>query len=709
MTALDYAIDLATEYGYPVFPVEVAGGKKRPLTEHGFHDATTCEGTIQAWWKAHPNAIVGVPNDKLLVIDIDPDGIPWLERHALRLGYARSHRTRRGGWHLLYRQPEPPIPRSIGTVAKGVDVCGVGGFTVWWPSAGFPCDGDLLNLVPPPEWLERHLRPAARSGVVSQIGPRNDYIAIAAGATEGERNAKLAKLAGHLLRRDIDARVARSLCYAWSQVNCKPPMDPQEALATIESIAAAELRRRAAMNANGPVETLAALQNSTTEPKYAVDELSKRRKKVGAQNPEGALTLDDFFAYMPAHNYIFVPTRELWPAASVNSRLAPVGVTGGEVSPSSWLDDHRAVEQITWAPGEPELIRHRLIDQGGWIERTGVAAFNQYRAPTPKHGDPMKAGPWRDHVARIYPNEATHIERWMAHRVQRPGEKINHAVVLGAHKGSEQDTILEPVRHAIGPWNFAEVSPTQLLGRFNGFVKSVILRISESRDLGDVDRYAFYEHTKVFIAAPPDVHRCDEKNIREHSVLNVCGVVLTTNHKTDGIFLPADDRRHFVAWSDEAKEKFTATYWKNLYEWYHDGGVTHVAAYLAQLDLRNFDAKAPPPKTAAFYDIVDANRAPEDAELADALDALGEPPAVTIERISDKADTSGNVGFKEWLTDRKNRRKLPHRLESAGYVPVRNGTADDGLWKIGKRRQVVYAKSTMSLRDRLAAAEALCK
>jgi hypothetical protein len=31
------------------------------------------------------------------------------------------------------------------------------------------------------------------------------------------------------------------------------------------------------------------------------------------------------------------------------------------------------------------------------------------------------------------------------------------------------------------------VSPQQILGRFNGFVKSVILRVSEARDLGDID------------------------------------------------------------------------------------------------------------------------------------------------------------------------------------------------------------------------------
>jgi hypothetical protein len=95
-----------------------------------------------------------------------------------------------------------------------------------------------------------------------------------------------------------------------------------------------------------------------------------------------------------------------------------------------------------------------------------------------------------------------------------------------------------------------------MLGRFNSFLKSVIMRVSEARDLGEVDRFAFYEHSKAYTAAPPDVLRVDEKHLREHSVLNCTGVIFTSNHKTDGLFLPPDDRRHFVAWSDRVQEDF---------------------------------------------------------------------------------------------------------------------------------------------------------
>ena len=129
-------------------------------------------------------------------------------------------------------------------------------------------------------------------------------------------------------------------------------------------------------------------------------------------------------------------------------------------------------------------------------------------------------------------------------------------MVLGGNQGIGKDTLLEPVKQAVGPWNFAEVSPVQLIGRFNGFLKSVVLRVSEARDLGEVNKYGFYDHIKTFTASPPDVLRIDEKNIREYSIFNVCGLILTTNHKTDGLYLPADDRRHFVLWSRHHSRRF---------------------------------------------------------------------------------------------------------------------------------------------------------
>ena len=279
--------------------------------------------------------------------------------------------------------------------------------------------------------------------------------------------------------------------------------------------------------------------------------------KMAAMAPINGVgvTINDFVAYMPSHIYIYTPCREPWPASAVNSRLPPMPVLNKNGThrrgpngkllyepASKWLDRNRPVEQMTWCPGYPMMIKDRLVVDGGWIERPEVTCFNHYRPPRIELGDASKAGPWLDHVHKIYPDDANHSIMWLAHRVQRPQEKINHGLVLGGLQGIGKDTLLEPVKYAVGPWNFRDISPAALLGRFNGFVKAVILRVSEARDLGDaaerINRFTFYDHTKIYTAAPPDVLRVDEKFLREYYAFNVLGFLITTNHKTDGIYLP---------------------------------------------------------------------------------------------------------------------------------------------------------------------------
>ena len=437
-----------------------------------------------------------------------------------------------------------------------------------------------------------------------------------------------------------------------------------------------------------------------------------RLKPVKEPLPDG-VTLDDFNAYMPMHNYIFGPSLDPWPGVSVDARIPPQPLLDGYGNPvikdgveqtikaSAWLDRNKPVVQMTWIPGEPAIVEGKLTSEGGWIIRPGVRVLNLYRPAVITRGNPHHAGLWIEHIRNVYGDDEPHIVRWLAHRVQRPQEKLNHALVLGGPQGVGKDTLLEPLKDAIGPWNFKEASPTQIMGRFNDFVMSVVLRISEARDLGDVDRYAFYDKTKTLIASPPDVLRVDQKHLREFSVFNVCGVIITSNHKAGGIFLPPDDRRHYVAWTNLTKEDFDEDYWSRLWNWYDQRGRNNVAAYLRDLDISEFNPKAPPPKTAAWHEIVSSSRAPEESELADALDKIGNPSVTTLDEIISAAY---GTTFAEFLADRKNRTKIPHRLEACGYVPVRNGDAKDGLWKIDGRRQAVYARKELSIRDQLGAA-----
>jgi hypothetical protein len=52
---------------------------------------------------------------------------------------------------------------------------------------------------------------------------------------------------------------------------------------------------------------------------------------------------------------------------------------------------------------------------------------------------------------------------------------------------------------------------------------------------------------------------------------------------------------------------------------------------------------------------------------------------------------------------------VPHRLEGRGYVPIRNDDVKDGLWVISGRRQAIYARASLSVRDRVSSARELAR
>ncbi len=49
--------------------------------------------------------------------------------------------------------------------------------------------------------------------------------------------------------------------------------------------------------------------------------------------------------------------------------------------------------------------------------------------------------------------------------------------------------------------------------------------------------------------------------------------------------------------------------------------------------------------------------------------------------------------------------RYPTEWKRPGYVRVRNGAAKDGLWVFEGKRQVVYAKSELSVRERIIVAQ----
>lgn len=162
------ALWLAEEMRLPVF---ACGHDKRPVTQHGFQDATRDAVEIERQFATPGAAMIGVPTGDtsgFFCLDLDVKngggGLEWLAANQHRLPDTRRHKTRSGGVHLLFAMPQGRIIRnSAGRIAAGVDVRGNGGYIIAPPSPGYlvdeamapaPAPAWLLDLIDPPKALE---------------------------------------------------------------------------------------------------------------------------------------------------------------------------------------------------------------------------------------------------------------------------------------------------------------------------------------------------------------------------------------------------------------------------------------------------------------------------------------------------------------------------------------------------------------------------
>ena len=137
--------DAAAAYaraGLSVFPC--VPGEKRPLTGHGFTDASTDPARVTSWWRRWPQANIGLATGlaggfDVFDIDVHPggSGFPALRRArqaGLVDGWAVLIRSPAGGVHLYFPVDPEREQRSWALPRRHVDFRGAGGYVIASPS-----------------------------------------------------------------------------------------------------------------------------------------------------------------------------------------------------------------------------------------------------------------------------------------------------------------------------------------------------------------------------------------------------------------------------------------------------------------------------------------------------------------------------------------------------------------------------------------------
>jgi hypothetical protein len=227
--------------GYPVFPC--VPGAKHPLTPNGFKSATVDPAQLEAWWRAHPQANIGVPTAGLLLLDIDGKQNPWLcgDPKLADLAVAPTAQTPRGGLHHLFAQPAGRSwPCTTGKLAPGVDTRANGGYVVVAPSVinGVPYRWLFETELPdPPDKLPHP--PAWLVEMLDQIGEQPTAAAVVPGnlIPLSQRNSTLARLAGAMRRVGMTESEIRAALTTVNTDRCQPPLDQREVVQVAKSIA----------------------------------------------------------------------------------------------------------------------------------------------------------------------------------------------------------------------------------------------------------------------------------------------------------------------------------------------------------------------------------------------------------------------------------------------------------------------------------------
>lgn len=241
-SALEYA-----QMGFAIFPLWP--GKKTPITDNGVHAASKDTEVIKGWWKAYPDANIGIAcgagSGGLMVIDIDTkhgiDGNDSLYEWEQDNGKLPEPTVRcitpSGGSHIYYR-----VDRKEGNragVLPGIDIRCDGGYVVAPPSV---FNGNRYEW----EFDPAEYKIADANDFVYELAAygknkspageeQHEQFALPEKITEGQRNEIIFKLACSLQVRGLSDSAILEAVRIENKNRCDPSLDDKEIEKIVES------------------------------------------------------------------------------------------------------------------------------------------------------------------------------------------------------------------------------------------------------------------------------------------------------------------------------------------------------------------------------------------------------------------------------------------------------------------------------------------
>lgn len=296
------------------------------------------------------------------------------------------------------------------------------------------------------------------------------------------------------------------------------------------------------------------------------------------------------------------------------------------------------------------------------FEMDGTRVVNLYRpssvpvaASTLTSADEAAVAAMQRHIALLMGGRAAlikHFTQWLAHNVQRPGEKIRHSPLIKGFQGDGKSLLGTLLAVTMGQPNVEPIEPSAVRSEFNGWAEGSAVGLLEELKMAGHNRHDILNALKPCISN--DTIMIHRKGKDPYSIPNMTNYLGFTNFEDA---LPIDDMERrwmiiFTPWSGpNALADMTAqldvsydAYFNRL----HTALRAHGAAlrtWLLGVDLTGFNRHGRAPDTDEKKTMVQLGVGSDELAIQDAIEAGGAGVCARVVSTADLsrlvADTTG--------------------------------------------------------------------
>lgn len=341
----------------------------------------------------------------------------------------------------------------------------------------------------------------------------------------------------------------------------------------------------------------------------------------------------------------------------------------------------------------------------------GVLNLWQGFAVEPAPGD---VAPWLRVLDAVVTDPATrdYTLKWLARKVQRPGDVPGTVLVLTGAKGVGKNSLFAPLLEVFGRHAILVDNPALIAGQFTGHMQDKALAVLDEAVFTGDPRQA--DAIKARVTARETVF--EAKGVDPVTGFNRCAYVMFTNHE-HAWQATTDERRAVMIEAGEALRGDHAA-WREYHAWQAGGGAAHLLHYLLHdVDLTGFSPQAIPkgaalrkqveltalrdPVKAWWHGVLDAGQITYQGEGRQVI-PLHEDDSTEVPRHALEASYSQRAGSRNGAPAFSGAKKKLHEWNGKQPFPQSHPTIG-----MGKRERVDHLPPLWELRRRFTEATGL--